>query len=71
MRWALLVATVPIAIGANGIRVAIPACCPKSTRKLAQAHIMREGYIVFIVALVALIVTHRVIKLVCEEVGTV
>ncbi len=62
MRWALLLATIPIAIGANGIRVAVTGLLSEINTKLAQGtyHEM-EGYIVFVVALAALIVTHRIL----------
>jgi exosortase len=63
MRWALLVATIPIAIGANGIRVAITGLLSEVNTQLAQGMFHEtEGYIVFIVALVALIITHRVLS---------
>ena len=62
MRWALLAATIPIAIGANGVRVAITGWLSEHNTKLAQgAYHETEGYIVFIVALVALIATHRIL----------
>lgn len=63
MRWALLIATVPIAIGANGIRVAVTGLLSEVNTKLAQGtyHEM-EGYIVFLVALLALIATHRLLS---------
>ena len=71
MRWALLTATVPIAIGANGIRVAVTGLLSEVNTKLAQgAYHEGEGYIVFIVALVALIITHRVISLIARKVGS-
>jgi exosortase len=62
MRWALLIATVPIAIGANAVRVAVTGFLSEINTKLAQGtyHEM-EGYVVFIVALAALLVTHRLI----------
>jgi exosortase len=60
MRWALLIATVPIAIGANGIRVAVTGLLSEIDTKLASGvYHETEGYIVFIVALAALIITHR------------
>jgi exosortase len=63
MRWALLVATVPIAIAANAIRVAITGLLSELDTKLAQgAYHEMEGYIVFAVAFVALLLTHRVIS---------
>ncbi len=63
MRWVLLAATVPIAIAANGIRVAVTGELSEINTNLAQgAYHEMEGYIVFIVALVALIGTHRAIS---------
>jgi exosortase len=70
MRWALLIATVPIAIGANGVRVALTGLLSEINTKLASGmYHETEGYIVFIVALAALIVTHRVINLVAKKMG--
>jgi exosortase len=70
MRWALLAATIPIAIGANGIRVAVTGLLSEVNTKLATGiYHETEGYIVFIVALVALIITHRVINLVVGKWG--
>ena len=70
MRWALLVATVPIAITANTIRVAITGLLSEVNTKLAQgAYHEMEGYIVFIVAFVALLVTHRVISWSAKKFG--
>jgi exosortase len=68
MRWALLIATVPIAITANGIRVGLTGLMSQIDTKLAQGlyHEM-EGYIVFIVALVALLMTHRVLRFVANR----
>lgn len=63
MRWALLIATIPIAIFANGIRVAFTGWLSEINTKLAQgAYHELEGYVVFIVALVALVITHRVLR---------
>ena len=63
MRWALLIATVPIAIAANGIRVGLTGLMSQIDTKLAQgAYHETEGYIVFVVALVALLLTHRVLR---------
>lgn len=63
MRWTLLVATVPIAIASNAIRVATTGLLSELNTKLAQGlyHEM-ESYIVFAVALVALLATHGVIS---------
>jgi exosortase len=67
MRWALLVATVPIAIAANAIRVATTGLLSEVNTKLAQgAYHQVEGYIVFAVALVALLVTHRMLSFVTK-----
>ena len=64
MRWVLLAFTVPIAIAANGIRVGLTGILSEVNTKLAQGlYHETEGFIVFAVALVALIVTHSVIKL--------
>ena len=70
MRWALLAATIPIAIGANGVRVALTGLFSEINPKLAQGafHEM-EGYIVFIVALVALLLTHRVVSFAVNKWG--
>ena len=68
MRWALLAATIPIAIGANGIRVAVTGLLSEVNTKLATGmYHETEGYIVFIVALIALIVTHKVISFIAKK----
>lgn len=68
MRWALLIATVPIAIAANGIRVAVTGLMSEINTQLAQgAYHEAEGYIVFIVALVALVLTHRLLVLTAKR----
>ena len=65
MRWVLLIATVPIAILANGARVAITGLMSEINTDLAKgAYHEMEGYIVFIVALGALIVLHRIINVI-------
>lgn len=63
MRWALLIATIPIAIGANGIRVAVTGMLSEINTELAHGtyHEM-EGYLVFVIALAALIGTHKLIN---------
>jgi exosortase len=68
MRWALLIATVPIAIGANGVRVAITGLLSEIDTKLASGIYHEvEGYIVYIVALIALLGTHRLINVVAHR----
>jgi exosortase len=71
MRWALLIATVPIAITANGIRVATTGLLSEVDTKLAQGtyHEM-EGYVVFVVALAALLITHRALLLIAGRFKT-
>ncbi len=62
MRWALLLATIPIAIGANGVRVAVTGLLSEMNTEWAQgAYHEAEGYVVFVVALAALILTHRIL----------
>jgi len=64
VRWTLFFATVPIAIGANAIRVALTGVLSEIDTKLAQgAYHEVEGYIVFVIALVALITLHKLINL--------
>jgi exosortase len=54
MRWALLAATVPIAIGANGIRVAVTGLMSEINTNLAQVEYHEfEFYNLFEVALAA------------------
>lgn len=68
MRWVLLAATVPIAICANGIRVAVTGWMSEINVNLARgAYHEMEGYIVFVVALVALVVVHRLINLAVKK----
>jgi exosortase len=70
MRWALAAATIPIAIGANGIRVAVTGLLSEINTKLATGlYHETEGYIVFIVALAALILAHRLINLAARKLG--
>jgi exosortase/archaeosortase family protein len=65
----LLLTTIPIAIGANGVRVAVTGLLSEINTKLAQgAYHETEGYIVFIVAMAALILTHRIISLIAKRV---
>lgn len=70
MRWALLLATIPIAIGANGVRVAVTGLLSEMNTQWAQgAYHEAEGYVVFVVALVALISTHRLLGLAAKRFG--
>jgi exosortase len=64
VRWLLFLATIPIAIGANAIRVALTGVLSEVNTKLAEgAYHEGEGYIVFVIALVALILFHKLINL--------
>jgi exosortase len=71
MRWALLIATIPIAIGANAIRVALTGLLSEINTQYARGtyHEM-EGYIVFVVALAALLIAHRLINMVVSKFAT-
>ena len=67
-RWALLVGTVPIAIAANGIRVAATGFLSEVNTKFAQGTYHEiEGYVVFAVALITMIVTHQMISLIANK----
>ena len=62
MRWALLAATIPIAIVANAMRVAITGLLTQVDTELARGFYHEiEGYVVFIIALVSLILVHRML----------
>lgn len=60
MRWALLAATVPTAIAANAIRVALTGLLSEFDVDLAKGIYHEvEGYLVFLVALLCLLILHR------------
>jgi exosortase len=62
MRWALLAATIPIAIFANAIRVAITGLFTQVDAILARGvYHETEGYIVFAIAMLALVGVHRIL----------
>jgi exosortase len=62
MRWALLAATIPIAIFANAIRVAITGLLTQVDVALARGVYHEvEGYIVFAIAMLALLCVHRLL----------
>jgi exosortase len=59
MRWALLLATVPIAIAANASRVTITGILWEYWPDLAQGFFhMLEGWVLFLVAFVLMMATH-------------
>jgi len=63
MKWVLLVFTVPIAILANAFRVTITGVLSEKNPELASGiyHSM-EGWVIFLVALVALMFAHRLLN---------
>jgi exosortase len=68
IRWVLLAATIPIAILANGARVAITGLMSEINTDLAKgAYHEMEGYVVFIIALAALVVLHRTINVIARR----
>jgi exosortase/archaeosortase family protein len=68
MRWALLASTVPIAIAANAVRVAITGVLSQVNTALAQGLYHEvEGYLVFIIALVSLFLVHRLLAAVAQR----
>lgn len=70
MRWVLLFATVPIAILANGMRVAITAQLSEIDTALASGVYHEiEGYIVYLIALISLLGVHRLINVVARKMG--
>lgn len=63
MRWVLLVATIPIAITANAFRVTLTGIFSEQNPELAKGifHSL-EGWVIFMIALVLLVLTHQVIN---------
>jgi exosortase len=63
MRWALLAAAIPIAVIANSGRVTITGLLSEYNPELARGFLhMLEGWIIFIVAVVLMIFTHRILN---------
>ena len=70
MKWALLAATIPIAITANASRVALTGILTNFNPDLADGFFhLAEGWVIFVVAFVMLFATHRLINLVYERVS--
>lgn len=68
MKWALLAATIPIAILANASRVALTGILTNFNPDLADGFFhLAEGWVIFVVAFVMLFATHRLINLVYER----
>jgi exosortase len=63
MRWALLLATVPIAIAANAGRVTLTGIMSEINPEFAHglAH-TASGWVIFMIALVFLVITHQIIN---------
>ena len=60
MKWALLLATVPIAIVVNAMRVTITGILSEINPELAEGFFhTAEGWIVFVMALALLVLAHR------------
>jgi exosortase len=65
MRWVLLFLTVPIAIVANSARVTLTGVFSEIDPSLAQGFFHEaEGWVIFVVALVILVVVHQVLNFV-------
>jgi exosortase len=63
MRWALLGVTIPIAIAANAIRVTLTGLLTQVDAMLAEGvYHQVEGYLVFVIALAALVACHNLIS---------
>lgn len=63
MRWALLLATIPIAIAANATRVTITGILSEYRTDLAQGFFhMLEGWVLFLVAFILMTVTHGLLN---------
>ena len=70
MRWALLIATVPIAILANGMRVAITALLSEHNTEWASGWFHEvEGFIIYFIDIVVLLAVHRLINTVGRKMG--
>jgi exosortase len=65
MRWVLLFATIPIAIVANSARVTLTGVFSEIDTSLAQGFFHEaEGWVIFVVALVILVVVHQLLNFV-------
>ena len=63
MKWALLLATIPIAITANASRVALTGILTEYDPNLADGFFhMMEGYMIFLVAGIMLFAVHKLIN---------
>jgi exosortase len=63
MRWVLLIATIPIAIIANSARVTLTGVFSEIDPSLAAGFFHEaEGWVIFVVALVILVVVHQLVN---------
>ena len=63
MRWALLIAIVPIAVISNSGRVTVTGIITEHNPELAQGIMhMFEGWVIFMIAVVLMVVAHRAIN---------
>lgn len=63
MRWALLLATIPIAIAANAFRVTLTGVMSEINPELAHGFMhTAQGWVIFMIALVILVATHQLIN---------
>jgi len=63
MRWALMIAAVPIAIAANSARVTVTGIVSEYNKQFAEGtYHTFEGWLIFMVALVILVLTHHFIN---------
>ena len=63
MRWALVISAVPIAILANAVRVTLTGIVSEVKKEFAEgAYHTFEGWVIFMVALVILVITHQLIN---------
>ncbi len=68
MRWALLAATIPIAIAANSARVSITGILSEVRTDLAQGFFhMLEGWVLFLIALVLLVTFHKLLNMIYHK----
>jgi len=69
MRWVLLIATVPIAILANSARVTLTGLFSEIDPSLAEGFFHEaEGWVIFVVALVMMVVVHLLINFVYRRI---
>ncbi len=70
VRWLLFLSTIPIAIGANGMRVMFTGVLSEMNTKWASGIYHEvEGYIVFVIALAALLAFHSLINFCAKRFG--